>query len=41
MGVFDRKGSLEAGKDADLMMFDENLKLTYVMQMGNVVTNEL
>ena len=41
MGVFDRKGSLEAGKDADLMMFDENLKLTYVIQMGNVVTNEL
>lgn len=41
MGVFDRKGSLEAGKDADLMMFDNDLKLTYVMQMGNEVTNEL
>ena len=41
MGVFDRKGSLEAGKDADLMMFDDDLKLTYVMQMGNEVTNEL
>ena len=41
MGVFDRKGSLEDGKDADIMMFDNNLKLTYVMQMGNEVTNEL
>ena len=41
MGVYDRKGSLEKGKDADLMMFDENLKLTYVMQMGREVTNEL
>lgn len=41
MGVFDRKGSLEAGKDADLMMFDNDLRLTYVMQMGNEVTNEL
>ena len=41
MGVYDRKGSLEAGKDADLMMFDADLKLTYVMQMGNEVTNEL
>lgn len=41
MGVFDRKGSLEDGKDADIMMFDENLKLTYVMQMGREVTNEL
>ena len=41
MGVFDRKGSIEEGKDADIMMFDDNLNLTYVMQMGNVVTNEL
>ena len=41
MGVFDRKGSLEDGKDADIMMFDDDLKLTYVMQMGNEVTNEL
>ncbi len=41
MGVYDRKGSLEAGKDADLMMFDNDLKLTYVMQAGNEVTNEL
>ena len=41
MGVYDRKGSLETGKDADLMMFDADLKLTYVMQMGREVTNEL
>jgi len=41
MGVFDRKGSLEDGKDADIMMFDENLNLTYVMQMGREVVNEL
>mgnify|MGYP001772355894 FL=1 len=41
MGVFDRKGSLEDGKDADIMMFDNDLKLTYVMQMRNEVTNEL
>ena len=41
MGVFDRKGSIEEGKDADIMMFDDNLNLTYVMQMGREVTNEL
>ena len=41
MGVYDRKGSIETGKDADFMMFDEGLKLTYVMQMGREVTNEL
>ena len=41
MGVYTRKGSLEDGKDADHMMFDHDLKLTYVMQMGNEVTNNL
>lgn len=41
MGIFDRKGSIEEGKDADIMMFDVDIDLTYVMQMGNVVTNVL
>lgn len=41
MGVFDRKGSLEKGKDADIIMFDEQLALTFVMQMGHVVKNEI
>lgn len=41
MGVFDRKGSLEDGKDADIIMFDNDLNLTYVMQMGREVTNDL
>ena len=41
MGIFDRKGSIEDGKDADIMMFDDDIDLTYVMQMGNEVTNVL
>lgn len=41
MGIFDRKGSIEEGKDADIMMFDDDIDLTYVIQMGNVVTNVL
>lgn len=41
MGIFDRKGSIEEGKDADIMMFDDDIDLTYVMQMGNEVTNVL
>ncbi len=41
MGVLDRKGTLEDGKDADIMMFDKDINLTYVMQMGNEVTNQL
>ena len=41
MGVYDRKGSLEAGKDADIIMFDDKQELKYVMQMGRVVRCEL
>jgi N-acetylglucosamine-6-phosphate deacetylase len=41
MGIYDRKGSLEQGKDADIIMFDKNQELTFVMAMGNVVRNEL
>ena len=41
MGVFDRKGSIEEGKDADLIVFDKDINLTYVMQMGNEVVNYL
>ena len=41
MGVFDRKGSIEEGKDADLMVFDKDINLPYVMQMGKEITNNL
>ena len=41
MGVFDRKGSIEEGKDADIIVFDRDINLTYVMQMGNEVVNYL
>lgn len=41
MGVYDRKGSLEKGKDADIIMFDGNQELKFVMQMGRVVKNKL
>lgn len=41
MGIYDRKGSLERGKDADIIMFDADQQLTFVMQMGRVVKNEL
>ena len=41
MGVFDRKGSIEEGKDADIIIFDRDINLTYVMQMGNEVVSYL
>lgn len=37
LGVYDRKGSLAPGKDADIMMFDPDLNLTGVIQMGREV----
>lgn len=37
MGVYDRKGSLSAGKDADVIIMDKDLNLTGVVQMGREV----
>lgn len=41
MGVFDRKGSIEEGKDADIVVYDKDINLTYVMQMGKEIVNKL
>lgn len=41
MGILDRKGTLENGKDADIVMYDSEQQLKFVMQMGRVVRNEL
>lgn len=37
MGIFDRKGSLAPGKDADMMIMDKGLNLTHVVMMGEEV----
>ena len=39
MGVYDRKGSLERGKDADILLLDKNLDVRAVWAMGNLVKN--
>lgn len=39
MNIYDRKGSLATGKDADIICFDSDLQLTFVMQCGKVVKN--
>lgn len=41
MHIYDRKGSLQRGKDADIIFFDDSQQLRFVMQMGRVVRNEL
>jgi N-acetylglucosamine-6-phosphate deacetylase len=37
LGIDDRKGSLEVGKDADIVIFDEDLTVHYTIISGEVV----
>ena len=37
MGVYDRKGSLQKGKDADIIVMDEELNIRSVWAMGKLV----
>ena len=39
MGVYDRKGSLERGKDADILLLDNDLNVRGVWAMGKLVKN--
>lgn len=41
MNVLDRKGTLEHGKDADVLILDEKLNVRCVWQMGKIVQNTL
>ena len=43
MGIYSRKGSLQRGKDADILIFDNELDLRAVIAMGKMVegTNKL
>lgn len=38
MGIYDRKGSIQRGKDADLLLLDDNIKLAAVYSMGRLVS---
>jgi len=40
MGVGDRKGTLEKGMDADLVIFDENIKVGVTVVEGEIVFND-
>ena len=43
MGILDRKGTLEKGKDADIVMYNKALEVQCVWSMGKIVegTNKL
>jgi len=37
MGIYDRKGSLQRGKDADILLLDHDINLRSVFSMGEFV----
>ena len=41
MGIDDRKGFIKNGYDADIIMFDADQQLTFVMQNGEIKRNDL
>ncbi|HZH72396.1 MAG TPA: N-acetylglucosamine-6-phosphate deacetylase [Mariniphaga sp.] len=42
LGIDDRKGSLDLGKDADIVIFDENIHISHTISEGKVIyRNEL
>ena len=41
MGVFDRKGSLQKDKDADILIMDKNLNIRAVWQGGNLAVDKI
>ena len=40
VGIFDRKGSVEVGKDADFVLLDEEMDIVYTVCRGEVVYQE-
>lgn len=41
MNVLDRKGTLQRGKDADILILDDKLDVRCVWQMGKIIANTL
>lgn len=41
MNVLDRKGTLQRGKDADILILDDKLDIRCVWQMGKIIENTL
>lgn len=41
INIFDKKGSVEIGKDADIVLFDDNVNIKLVMVMGKIWKNNM
>jgi N-acetylglucosamine-6-phosphate deacetylase len=39
VGVADKKGTLEKGKDADIVLFDENININMTIIKGKIIYN--
>ena len=37
LGIYDRKGSLDPGKDADIVIFNDDIKVTRTIIGGNII----
>ena len=37
MNINEKKGSIEKGKDADFVIFDDNINVSYTILEGNVI----
>ena len=40
LGVADRKGSLVPGKDADIVIFDDNIQVQMTIVQGRIIYNK-
>lgn len=41
MKILDKKGTISKGKDADIVFYDDNIDVKFVMQKGNIARNDL
>ncbi len=41
LGIDDKKGMIAAGKDADIVVFDENIDIKLVVSSGDIMVNDL
>ena len=40
LGIENRKGSLEAGKDADIVIFDDDIRVSHTIVNGTLIYNK-
>ncbi len=41
MGIENKTGSIAVGKDADLILFDDNIEIKDIILRGNLIKNKI